>query len=93
MSAQKPAAPSAPRPAPSLVHVANVGPEGAITPVRTPSTTSTAMVVPTVTEIPRVGAGIGIEIRCGGRSLVVGPGFDRELLTEVIRFLEGLPPC
>ncbi len=87
--------PSAPAPqaTPSLVHVANVGPEGAISPVRDPSPLSMTMTEPVPPRLPRVGAGVGIEIRCGTRSLVVGPGFDRELLGEVVRFLEELPPC
>ena len=34
----------------------------------------------------------GVEIIChGGRRVVVRPGFDRRLLLDVIRVLEGLP--
>lgn len=87
-----PSAP-APRPAPSLVHIANLGPEGAITPVRDPSPVPMTMTEPVAPRLPRVSPGVGIEIRCGNRSLVVGPGFDRALLGEVVRFLEELPPC
>jgi hypothetical protein len=81
------------RPSPSLAHVADVGSDGAISLARSSSTTTTSMVAPPAAMLSRVGAGVGIEIRCGGRSLVVGPGFDRELLGEVVRFLEGLPTC
>lgn len=84
---------SATRPPPSLVHVANVGPEGAISPIHVSSPTSSARAVPPTAALARVSPGVGIEIRCGGRSLVVGPGFDRHLVGEVVRFLEGLPPC
>ncbi len=33
---------------------------------------------------------IAIELRCGRRMVIVGPGFDRTLLREVIETLERL---
>ena len=73
----------------SLVHVADVDGGGQVVPV-TASEPREARPTPTVTQ---VAAGVGIEVRCGGRRLMVGPGFDRALLRELVQTLEGLPPC
>ena len=80
-------------PPPALVHVADLGPEGAVSPIRAASSAASTVAVPSAPVLQRVAPGVGIEIRCGSRSLMVGPGFDRALLGEVIRFLEGLPSC
>lgn len=86
--------PAATSPPPSaLVHVANMEPDGGIIPVQVPSPTGSATAIPSVPALQRVAHGIGIEVRCGGRSLLVGPGFDRALLRELIQVLEELPPC
>jgi hypothetical protein len=74
----------------TLVQVAEVTPAGqvvAMTRGEEPSPAS--MPVP----VMRVGVGIGIEVRVGGRSLVVGPGFDRQLLRDLVETLEGMPSC
>ena len=93
LSAQAtPSVPTAPPPT-ALVHVADMGPDGAITSVRAPLPTVAVGTTPSALVFQRVGPGIGIEVRCGGRSLVVGPGFDRALLRELIQVLEELPPC
>ena len=86
---QAAAAQSKAAPTGSLVHVADVDGGGQVVPVAV-SESREVRPTPTVT---RSAAGVGIEVRCGGRSLMVGPGFDRVLLRELVQTLEGLPPC
>jgi len=74
---------------PELVHVADVDGRGHVSPVES---VVPRPVIPSQ-PLPRVAPVVGIEVRCGGRSLVVGPGFDRALLMDLVQTLEGLPSC
>jgi hypothetical protein len=72
----------------TLVQVAEVTPAGQVVARNRGEEPS-----PAPLPVLRVGVGIGIEVRVGGRSLVVGPGFDRQLLRELVETLEGMPSC
>jgi DNA-binding transcriptional regulator YiaG len=72
----------------TLVQVAEVTPAGQVVAMTRGEEPS-----PAPLPVLRVGVGIGIEVRVGGRSLVVGPGFDRQLLRELVETLEGMPSC
>lgn len=71
-------------PSSALVHVADMGSNGTIFPVRTPPPTASA-------GLQRVGQDIGVAVHCEGRGLLVWPGFDRALLRELVIILEELP--
>lgn len=75
---------------PKLVHVATVTDDGAvITPAISP---------PSPTSLPKpalpLSGPVAIEIRLeGGRTIAVGPGFDRDVLRSVVELLEGAGSC
>jgi hypothetical protein len=75
---------------PKLVHVATVTDDGAvITPAVSP---------PAPASLPKpalsLSGPVAIEIRLeGGRTIAVGPGFDRDVLRSVVELLEGVSPC
>jgi hypothetical protein len=75
---------------PKLVHVATVTDDGAvIAPMASP---------PAPTLLPKpalpLSGPVAIEIRLeGGRTIAVGPGFDRDVLRSVVELLEGVAPC
>ena len=93
LSAQATSPAAASPPPTALVHVADMRSDGVITPVRAPPPAAPAVAIPAAPRLQRMAHGIGIEVRCGNRSLLVGPGFDRALLRELIQVLEELPPC
>lgn len=75
---------------PRLVHVATVTDDGAVIAPAVSPLTPTALSKPVV---PLLGP-VAIEIRLeGGRTIAVGPGFDRDVLRSVVELLEGVAPC
>jgi hypothetical protein len=75
---------------PKLIHVATVTDDGAvITPAISPPA-PTSLPKP---ELPLSGP-VAIEIRLGGgRTIAVGPWFDRAVLRSVVELLEGASSC
>ena len=77
---------------PTLVQVATVGDDGAVT-MRAPAVPPAQPVSRLPTPVSLAGP-VAIEIRLGGgRTIAVGPGFDRDALRSVIGVLEEATPC
>lgn len=77
---------------PTLVQVATVGDDGAVT-MRAPAVPPAHPVSRLPTPVSLAGP-VVIEIRLGGgRTIAVGPGFDRDALRSVIGVLEETTPC
>lgn len=75
---------------PKLVHVATVADDGAVIAPSVNAMAPSALPKPT---LPLSGP-VAIEIRLeGGRTIAVGPGFDRDALRSVVELLEGMAPC
>lgn len=75
----------APGTPPALIQVATVDDAGAV--VGRPARPAPSPLDAAAGVVHR-SSGVGIEVRCGRRSVVVGPGFDRALLRELLGCLE-----
>ena len=82
--------------APTLVQVATVDAAGTVIVAPSAAAAEPARPVsrsPLPLPMPLAGP-VAIEIRlAGGRTIAVGPGFDRRALRSVVELLEEISPC